>query len=260
MGIVRTDQWLKDDFYFPEKVCENLTSVFPSLTPKGIYDVLQQLGMYRPNRQTESLFKEMMDEEIWGKLSVIERKYKRKWQGPEVPIYVFPGRNLPFERKFKKNGFTFPDKIFLFLDDAQNTNMCEALFVHEYHHIARLSKINKNLQDYTLLDSLLMEGLAEQAVREYCGEEYVDHFVRKYHPMDLLKYWRRYYLHQLDIKITNPNHDRFLFGSQFGKPKLGYAIGYAIVESYRERNPFVIGDTLIKQAKYFLTEPWEEKK
>ena len=40
------------------------------------------------------------------------------------------------------------------------------LLAHEYHHICRLHQIETKETEYTLLDTMIMEGLAEQAVTE----------------------------------------------------------------------------------------------
>lgn len=76
-------------------------------------------------------------------------------------------------RQADKNGYSFEDKMFLFLPANISDEELEALFVHEYHHICRLKKTGKRVLEHTLLDSIIMEGLAEHAVLDYCGKQYL---------------------------------------------------------------------------------------
>ena len=54
--------------------------------------------------------------------------------------------------------------MFLFLTPSLAEKELEALIVHEYHHICRLKILAKPYHEFTLLDSILMEGFAEYAV------------------------------------------------------------------------------------------------
>ena len=71
-----------------------------------------------------------------------------------------------------KAGVSFKNKMFLFLTPLQDEKELEALIVHEYHHVCRLNKLVKPLDEYTLIDSIVMEGFAEYVVTKYCGKEY----------------------------------------------------------------------------------------
>ncbi len=62
--------------------------------------------------------------------------------------------------------------MFLFLTPLEDEKELEALIIHEYHHVCRMNKITKPIQEYTLLDSMVMEGLAEYTVENYCGKNY----------------------------------------------------------------------------------------
>ncbi len=252
MGVVRTDKWLDQYFYQPERICENLKKFFEPLPATEIYQILLKKGMYKPNTLSKNIFLQMTKTKIWERFTLFERKYKRKWTGPDIPIFIFPGRTQILTRRGKKNGFTFPDKMFLFINDPEALKDLEALFVHEYHHATRMAMQKKSIEQYTLLDSLFMEGLAEQTVREIVGEDYVEPILKSYDPKLLVRYWEKYYKNQLNIKITDPRHDAFLYGTAFGKPKLGYAIGYFLVEKFREQKPFSIEQSLQMPAEQYL--------
>ena len=54
------------------------------------------------------------------------------------------------------------------MGDLQKQEL-QALFAHEYNHVCRIH-ILKTLDEMTLLDSLILEGLAEDAVKDLYGE------------------------------------------------------------------------------------------
>ena len=106
----------------------------------------------------------------------------------------------------------------------------KSLFVHEYHHACRLNAVQKPIDSFTLLDSLIMEGLAEHAVRDECGKEYAAKWNQFYDERRLVKAWHDIYRHYLHLKKTDPLHDRLLYGSHAG-PLTGYQIGYYLINS-----------------------------
>ena len=61
--------------------------------------------------------------------------------------------------------------IFLFVCGRNSLEELKALLAHEYHHICRLHQIETKETEYTLLDTMIMEGLAEQAVTERYTEK-----------------------------------------------------------------------------------------
>ena len=99
-----------------------------------------------------------------------------------------------------------------------------------------MAKLAKPRDEYTLLDSLIMEGLAEMAVAEYVGKPYVASWNTQY-PDDLLtESWHQYFKENLSIPITNPVHDQLLYGNRIGKAMIGYALGYFIIRQYKRLN------------------------
>lgn len=236
LGIIRTDRWMNEHFFEPEKICEKITRESRN-HGTGLYQFLQEKGMYRPNVFTKNTFFKLKEDKIWEYVERLFAKYRKLWVGPDAPVYIFPSRYSIFDPHLKKNGFTlFPDKIFLFLPPLSDKKEVEALFVHEYHHATRIAKLAKPRDEYTLLDSLIMEGLAEMAVAEYVGKPYVASWNTQY-PDDLLtESWHQYFKENLSIPITNPVHDQLLYGNRIGKAMIGYALGYFIIRQYKRLN------------------------
>ncbi|NRD78422.1 DUF2268 domain-containing protein [Bacillus sp. BRMEA1] len=242
MGIIRTDKWLRDDFDRPIKICEKLKTYFKGQTATEIYTQLLKFGMYRSSKAALNNLHDMKDYNAWDIVDKIFYKYQKQWSGPDIPIFLFPlGQERGFffrQEERRKAGVSFPDKMFLFLSNYYDPKEIEALFVHEYHHVCRLRTLNKNLQKYTLLDSIIIEGLAEYAVLKNCGEKYLANWCNMYSERELEIFWDRFLKQQLDKKKHDRVHDELLYGGGRVPHLLGYAVGYNIVRKYYERNHY----------------------
>ncbi|WP_231734802.1 DUF2268 domain-containing protein [Bacillus sp. FJAT-29937] len=262
MGVIRTDLWLEEDFYNYEKICARLAKSFSDNSPNKIYKYLSQFGMYKPNRQSYENFTELKKRNYWEKTEEIFRKYKKKWKGSDIPIYIFPmaSINSLFSRSKKaKSGVAFNDKIFLFLSPFENDLELEALFIHEYHHTCRLNHQNKKIEDSTLIDSIILEGLAEHAVKEYCGKEYVAHWSENYSKKEILYFWERFLKQQITTKRLSKLHDDILYGRGTYPKMLGYSAGFVIVSMYKEEKDLTLQQSFRLDSESFITGLLKEK-
>ncbi|MFP7295783.1 DUF2268 domain-containing protein [Neobacillus niacini] len=256
MGIIRTDKWLEEEFDRPTKICEKLLPAFNGLNASKIYHQLIDFGMYRPSRMTKEIFTSLKENNFWEELENIFLDYKQKWGGPDIPIYLFPigqDRSL-FSRQTEKvkGGVSYPDKMFLFLSNRISSRELEALFVHEYHHICRLNKQSKKFEEYTLLDSIIIEGLAEYSVLVHCGRNYLADWCTLYTDIELEKWWETYLQGNLDLKKSSRKHDDLLFGEGRFPKLLGYAAGFKIVEDYYKVNPYSTKMSFTLPAKKYI--------
>jgi len=258
MGIIRTDQWLKDYFDRPMKICEKLKPYFKGQTADDIYNQLLKFGMYRPSKASRNHLGDMIDYNAWEKVDKIFRKYQKKWSGPDIPIFLFPlGQERGFflrQSERRKAGVSFPDKMFLFLSYYDDPKEIEALFVHEYHHVCRLRALNKRLEEYTLLDSIIIEGLAEYAVLENCGEKYLANWCHMYSERELDFFWDQFLKKRLNRKKHERVHDELLYGGGRFPQLLGYAAGYHIVSKYYSRNQYTAKSSFTISASRFINE------
>lgn len=256
IGVIRTDQWLEEDFYYEEKICKRLSKGFSDDNPLKIYKYLSQFGMYRPNRQNYEMFKELKKRNYWDKIDKIFRKYKKEWKGPDVTIYIFPmaASTSIFSRSTSnKSGVAFKDKLFLFLTPVADEKELEALFVHEYHHVCRIHSQNKKLEESTLLDSIILEGLAEHSVEKFCGKKYLASWCEHYTEIEILNFWERFLKQQIGIKKLNKLHDDILYGR--GKfPKMaGYSAGFVIVSMYNKQKDISLLDSFHLKSERFIS-------
>lgn len=256
MGIIRTDKWLEEEFDRPPKICEKLVPVFKGQNARYIYNQLTEFGMYRASRLTKDTFNSMKENNVWEAVDSIFQEYKKLWEGPDIPIYLFPigqERSLFSRQEEKvKGGVSYPDKMFLFLSKSLSSKELEALFVHEYHHVCRLNNQTKKFDDYTLLDSVIIEGLAEYAVLVHCGRSYLADWCNKYSDTELESLWEKYVKDNLELKKSERKHDELLFGAGRIPKLLGYAAGYKVVEDYYRKNDYSTKLSFTLPANEFL--------
>lgn len=252
MGVISTDEWLKESFDRPLELCEK--SYPNAKNPGHFYQYARKFGMYRPSRKTYELFLSLKEQKAWDHIQSFYDHYRVLWQGPDVKLYIFPVEPIhPFITDFKgRSGLTFPDSIFLFLSPVKDVKLWESLVVHEYHHAVRMNRFQKDPKEYHLLDSLVFEGLAEQAVRKYCGKSYNAEWMDSFSRDQLQFYWKRFFEKHLYVKKDHPLHDDLLFGGKRGLPAMtGYAIGSEIVKGYK---PLTVLNSFELPSEKFLLE------
>ena len=143
-----------------------------------------------------------------------------------VPIYI-----LPITEGFSKNGIAYKNGIILFISSQLTTQQLQALLTHEYHHICRRHLLKEPL---SLLDSILMEGLAEDAVETRFGKDALSPWTERYSTKEVQHLWNRHFILKLHQKGL-PQHQVFLYGDpQQGLPQwIGYCTGYRIVQAFK---------------------------
>lgn len=255
MGTIGTNKWLEEQLTSPIRVCEKLVPYFDGISAKEIYHQLEGFGMYRHSRTALHTFEVLKERKTWEMVEEIYQGYRKKWRGPDVPLFIFPidqSGGLFQRRDKKKSGVSFPDKLFLFLSPLDDIKEIEALFVHEYHHVCRLNKLNKDLKEYTLLDSLIIEGLAEYAVLKSCGKDYLAEWCQLYSKDQLESFWKKYLQKNLDIRKNEKAHDDLLYGKSRIPDLLGYSAGFAMVNEYFETHRYTAQLSFSIPAARFL--------
>lgn len=212
--------------------------------------------MYKPNRQSHENFKQLKKEKYWEKTEGIFRKYKKEWKGPEIPIYIFPitAMNSIFSGTFRnKSGVAFKDKLFLFISPFEDDMELEALFVHEYHHVCRIQSQNKKTEEATLLDSIILEGLAEHTVGEYCGKKYIADWCGYYSKKEIIRFWDMFLKQKKNTKRFQKLHDDILYGRGKFPKMVGYAAGFVIVSIYKEEKKYSLKDSFMLPSERYIS-------
>jgi len=165
MSVISTDQWLLASWNDPLEMCESLTDYFPEATAADIYQHLVMHGMYQlPLPGEEKMIEKLVAGNVWKTAKEEEKKLRRLWDGPDIPIFIFPAdqHNRELKENFNgKSGVAFQDQLFLFISPNNEAEEIKALLTHEYNHVCRLAKFKKAAKDYRLLDTIILEGLEE---------------------------------------------------------------------------------------------------
>ncbi|CAM3212259.1 DUF2268 domain-containing protein [Filibacter tadaridae] len=236
-----------------EYICQPLLVSFPRISPEELQYELFNHGLFDPLEWMESkrVVEKMEKMNVW---QIVEKEYrllKDLWGGPEVSIYILPintngemGEHAPV-----KNGVAYSGTLLLFLSDELSSEAIKTLFAHEYNHVCRLNYLGKAPAKILLMDSLLIEGLAEFAVQDLYGEEFSSPWVNLYSYKKMMKIWKRYFLPSLNLVGTD-SHQPFLYGDTKKRlPKwIGYQIGYQIVATYQQRNGFTANNELYRKS------------
>jgi uncharacterized protein YjaZ len=253
MAVEETDIWLTKWHDEPIKICDHILTKDKNIDGKMFYHYLLQFGMYRPSSNSKKLVMSLKKNKTWEKVNELLEKYKKSWGGPTIPIYIFPiGSGNLVSPKGNKSGVSFEDKLFLFLSDLEDEKELEALFIHEYHHICRLNGIKKSMGEYTLLDSIVLEGLAEDTVHSILGFKYVASWNKKLTNEQFQTYWSKYLKDNLDVKKDTKQHDQLLYGKGLLPNMLGYSCGYHLVRKYTEQKSYSTKESFRISSENFV--------
>ncbi|MFE3577652.1 DUF2268 domain-containing protein [Lysinibacillus sp. NPDC059133] len=238
MSVIPTDEWLNElmasQRFNDSKnledlqrsiLCGRLVEIFIGGSPDEIQFELQQQGLFQSHEKID--INKLKKQNVW---EVVQKEFnylKERWSGPNIPIYIFP---ITQEQMItKKNGVAYPNALFLYIEELEKQEL-KALFAHEYNHVCRLQYLDKSLDEVTLLDSLILEGLAECEVEKIYGDKWLAPWLRSYSLDKMLEIWKEHFLPQINIQGLN-NHAEFLYGGKLPQ-WIGYCIGYEIVRTY----------------------------
>ncbi|WP_158541082.1 DUF2268 domain-containing protein [Sporosarcina sp. BI001-red] len=253
MPVIKTNEWLLEHYQDPLKLCKKMKPFFPRVSVNEIYDYFRLHGMYQEAvKSGATLVQTMKQNNIWG---IVEREHQalqKKWKGPDVPIIILPSNTADPKLLSDTNGkagLAFADKLFLFVPETILAHELKALFIHEYNHLCRMWLTKKEENSFTLLDSIILEGLAEHAVRERLGEAFTATWTNYYSHEKLARIWEKSILPKRMLKKSHHLHNQYLYGWN-GHPKMaGYCVGYYLVETYMNTHKVCILDILGENAE-----------
>ncbi|WP_042145221.1 DUF2268 domain-containing protein [Paucisalibacillus sp. EB02] len=254
MPVYQTDKWLDKSYHSPEHIFRKLTKYFYQGNVKEVKNLLINHGMYhRPEQDGELLLKTLRKKNVWEIITKEELKLKQEWNGKNIPIFILPSDT--YNRKIRehyrgKSGLAFRDKLFLFLSTECTEKEIKALFAHEYNHCCRLVHDPTKEKDYTLLNVIILEGLAENAVRERFGTSLLAPWTSYYNEDELQNMWKHVVFPHKDLSKSNRNANNILYGKNFYPNMAGYAVGYYLVQRYMQKTG--------KSSKELLEIPAEE--
>ncbi|CAM4090684.1 hypothetical protein BAMA_17345 [Bacillus manliponensis] len=232
MGVMQTAEWMRAHYREPEKICERFTTYIP-FRKEMIYRFLVSKGMFRPIKDGEREIDELQKKKIWDQLAIEYEELKEWLGGPDVPVFILlsDSYNKIVQQEYNgKAGLSMRDALFLFISSKNTIAELRALLTHEYHHICRIYNSKKKEENYTLLDTMIMEGLAEQAVYERHSASCYAPWTNYYEKEDVIDFWNRFVKGKCHVLRGTREHDIILNGLGAYPKMAGYNIGFHIVK------------------------------
>lgn len=143
--------------------------------------------------------------------------------------------------------------FFAVLPDTRVRDTLKSVITHEYHHHWRIHALAMTEKNQTLLDRLILEGLAEHFVKIRLGDSYLGPYKDALTEKQARVLWESTF--KLNLNKTGEKTDSYMFGSTEENIPFwaGYAIGYYLVQWYLEKNQgSTIGDMTALPSNNFL--------
>lgn len=260
MPVIATNQWLKnylkhrlgfselDMNIQRDALCANLTSHFSGgTTVNDIHHHLLQNGMFLPSLSDQPMIDTICVKNFWEIVEEELEQLKIEWDGPDIPIFIFPSntKNEQIRIDFNgRSGLSHHDKIFLFVSTQTTNKELQALFTHEYNHVCRLNYLNQAEESINLLDGMVLEGLAEEAVHNRFGKDSLAKWTSLYPIEYVLEQWKKEFQANLHLKKSNTLHNAFMYGSGRVPKWMGYTIGFHLVSSFAKNTGYDMKEML----------------
>ncbi|WP_070119769.1 DUF2268 domain-containing protein [Bacillus marinisedimentorum] len=261
MPVIDTFSWLeqyaksqqtsekKSLFYEQEKVvCRPLKAYFPGASEYEIHNHLLSAGLSQPADSAAGFLSRAEKSGLHRKANRQFEELRQEWKGPDVPVFLLPSdlNNPQLVKAFNgKAGLAFADKLFLFVPPDLKEKELKALLTHEYHHVCRARKLNRPEKEMTLLDSIIMEGLAEKAAEMRTDAGSLAIWTSIYPLSKAKSLFTKYLSSRLQVTKYQPVHDKLLYGGGMLPKWLGYNCGWHIVDSWHEKQGSMDTESLI---------------
>ena len=144
-------------------------------------------------------------------------------------------------------------QTFIVYPEEKVRPILEATVIHEFHHFWRMGLLHITEENETLLDKLVLEGLAEYFVGQLLGSERQGPFINALTEEQAKELWTSTYQNQLHLKGEETN--LLLFGGEEkGLPLwAGYSMGFHLVQWFINSRPdFTIEEITAIPAKAFI--------
>ncbi|ASK64474.1 hypothetical protein CFK37_18645 [Virgibacillus phasianinus] len=238
------EQFIKELKKNPEQDREKLamkTFNFPEEELKS----LLFFGMFNINRkidplehQLKQMHKLQLESFIKNELESLQKNFPTNYQITFELFVLDEDDDFVKDKLSGVSAFTDWDgkMCFVVYPDEKVRLALKSVITHEFNHHWRISKLAMKEGNETLLDRMILEGLAEHFVKHVLGESFQGPYKDALTEQEAKTLWNQtYHIHAFEKGgITDP----FLFGdSEQGLPFWGgYSIGYYLVKWYLEKN------------------------
>ncbi|GAA5416051.1 hypothetical protein Pryu01_01083 [Paraliobacillus ryukyuensis] len=265
MQVADTQAWLQA--YMVEKetlvseglniqqatLCQPLVSYFEHASPQDIQIHLIQHGMFHPDPTDRTVIDRIIDQDYWEQTRKQLQDLERIFGKQDGTIFIFPSdtTNPRLQTEFDGvAGLSYHDKLFLFISDQITTLQLKILLTHEYSHVCRLHKVSTS--NLTLADGLILEGIAELAVKEIVGEAYCAPWVGLYNQVELKSIWEDWLQPNLTLPPTSWMHHALMYGSDSIPKWAGYAYGFQLVQEFQRQNQVSLQNLVTMPTNDFI--------
>lgn len=270
--MIQTNKWLqnytanktkeihKNFVVHMDTLCDPLVAYFTDTDAQTIQWHLLQHGLFYPDPHDKHIILAMIKHDYWRLVEEQFVSLKQRWQGPDVPLLLFPSdfTNNRLQEEFSGlSGLSYPDKVFLFITDDTPSKKLEALLTHEYSHVYRMQYNPLKEKVLTLSDAIVLEGIAEIAVKKLVGNTYLSKATSIYTKEEAQFYWNEWIKPNQHLVKTNVQHDRLMYGGDEIPKWAGYNVGFHLVENYMEKNKIPLlellqtpTDTIIEKSGF----------
>ncbi|KAA0550411.1 hypothetical protein FZW96_00375 [Bacillus sp. BGMRC 2118] len=144
---------------------------------------------------------------------------------------------------------------FVVLPEEQIRHTLHSVITHEFHHHWRMNSLHINEENETLLDRMILEGLAEHFVEKELGSHFLGPYKDALIESQAKHFWRETYRYHIHEKGDGCNP--FMFGNAERQLPFwgGYSIGYYLVKWYVEKNKSIsIEELTILPSEQFIVD------
>ncbi|CQR46003.1 hypothetical protein BN1058_00246 [Paraliobacillus sp. PM-2] len=268
MEIINTASWLQtyinkrkntleDNMQVHEEIlCQPLVPYFKQTDAQAIQHHLIQHGMFYPDPTDKHIIENIIAKNYWRIVKQQLQNLEKMWSKYNGAIFLYPSdfTNAQLLEQFNGvSGLSYTDKLFLFITDQTTELHLQALLTHEYNHVCRLQYFSELEHTLTLADALVLEGIAEIAVREQIGEAYCSPWIHLYSKEQISALWKHWLKSNINIPSDNLQHQALMYGTEKIPKWAGYAVGYTLVDHYMQRYNVPLNKLITIPTSEFFT-------
>lgn len=226
------------------------------------FEMMSFFGMFNLNNDINSLEEQLnimrslnFENFIKEELELLHKQYPSN-RPVQFELFILD-ENDDFV-KSKLNGVSaFTDwdgkMCFAVLPEENVRSTIQSVVTHEYHHHWRISVLEIKEDGETLLDRMVLEGLAEHFVKTRLGNEYLGPYKDALSESQAKMIWENTYKNHIYDKGTST--DLYMFGSKDKSLPFwgGYSLGYYLIKWFLDRNNDIsIKDLTRLQSERFI--------
>jgi len=225
-------------------------------------ETIQFFGMFQPSQNINSLEEQLnrmnalnFEKEIEQELIQLKKEYPSHGS-IDFELFILNANDTFVISKL--NGVSaFTDwngrMCFVVLPEERVRKTLKSVITHEYHHHWRIQTLGTKEFEETLLDRIILEGLAEFFVSYRLGNTFIGPYKDVLTESAALSLWEEIFKKYADN--TGSSNDKFMFGSPVENLPFwgGYSVGFHLVNRFAIHHPEItIEQMTAMKSKEFI--------